>query len=350
MHSFFHTVLPPATRLLYHNHQQNKMNTTNLPLNEKASCKRKLSNADGSSPKKKIDVKLASGARTLSPKTPLLKSHCDAKNTKSRHSGPLLIPSPSCPIISDVAQYVDLPIRSDLAKAKSSETLFVDSNSKRRHSASQPNATFAFVQRSGKEFIVASIKRLSQIVTDNAVSSDLAGSKESLHCATTVYKDFIGLYGYAQDEYYRIILSRANAIQVTIDALTAFPNNDLIQASGILLIGSMCTKSLSNALKLVESGGLRNIIDGLKNHGDNSHVCSMTINCLLRVMESSELAIMFLKNMHDSTTVIQSISNDALTYESPRNREIVLNMLDSTEKCDKSDPKASAESTSVSTP
>jgi hypothetical protein len=294
-------------------------------IKSRSTRKRKISNADEISSKEERKAEL-SDCSGIAP----MENHCDyvQKSSKQKLCNPVsstLIPLPSYSSSTSVAESVDLPLRIH-AGANSSERLFVESTSKRLRSSSHSNATFAFVQRSGKEFIFASIKRLSQMIM-NTMSSDLANSKECEACATTVYEDFIGLHGYAQDEYYKIILSRANAIQVIIDALAAFPDNELVQASGILLIGSLCTKSLPNALKLVEYGGLRNIIYGLKKHPNNSHVCSITVNCLLRVMKASKLAVLFLSKMHDSVSVIESISDDLLTYESPRNREIVLNMI-----------------------
>jgi len=302
------------------------LNTMRPPQNQKISAKRKIDSADGTFPsKKKSEVELPSCSASDTIQSPSKKlflgnTNLDTKISKTKNHSLLVTPSSS---LRNMPQ-VEIPLCALIRAKSSSETMFVETASKRKI---QPNATFAFVQRSGKEFLIASIKRLSQIVSDHLDACDLEDSKASVACASTVYEDLIGLYGYGRDEYYRIILGRANGIQVTMNVLDAFPNNELIQASGIMFIGTLCTKSLPNALKLVECGGLRSIIDGIKNHSQNSNVCSVSINCLAQVMKSSELAGMFLSKMHDAKTAIESIAQDSLTFQSPRNREHVLHML-----------------------
>ena len=306
------------------------LNTMRPPQNQKISAKRKIDSADGTFPsEKKSEVELPSFSASDTIQSPSKKlflgnTNLDTKISKTKNHSLLVTPSSS---LRNMPQ-VEIPLCALIRAKSSSETMFVETASKRRI---QPNATFAFVQRSGKEFLIASIKRLSQIVSDHLGACDLEDSDASVACASTVYEDLIGLYGYGRDEYYRIILGRANGIQVTMNVLDAFPNNELIQASGIMFIGTLCTKSLPNALKLVECGGLRSIIDGIKNHSQNSNVCSVSINCLAQVMKSSELAGMFLSKMHDAKTAIESIAQDSLTFQSPRNREHILHMLNQIE-------------------
>ena len=300
------------------------------PQNQKVSTKRRIDSADGTYLiKKKSEVEMPYCSASDTPQSPSKKlflgnTNLDTKISKIKNHSPVVTPSSSLPNMPRV----EIPLCTLIKAKSSSETMFVETASKRKI---QPNATFAFVQRSGKEFLIASIKRLSQIVSDRLDACDLEDSKASGACASTVYEDLIGLYGYGRDEYYRIILGRANGIQVTMNVLDAFPNNELIQASGIMFIGTLCTKSLPNALKLVECGGLRSIIDGIKNHSQDSNVCSVSINCLALVMESSELAGMFLSKMRDAKTAIESIAQDSLTFQSPRNREHILHMLNQIE-------------------
>jgi len=311
------------------------LNTMSPPPTQKSSAKRKIddTSADGTFPsKKKSEIEQSSCSASSDTKQSPPKKICqgnnlDIKISKPKHPSPVVTPSSSLSSMPNMELVPLCALRLPRAKS-SSETMFVETTSKRKI---HPNATFAFVQRSGKDFLIASIERLGQIVSDHLDACDLEDSKASVARASTVYEDLIGLYGYARDEYYRIILGRANGIQVTMNTLAAFPNNELIQASGIMFIGTLCTKSLPNALKLVECGGLRNIIDGIKNYPKNSNVCSMSINCLALVMESSELAGMFLSKMHDAKTAIESISQDSLTFQSPRNRELVLHKLNEIE-------------------
>ena len=138
-----------------------------------------------------------------------------------------------------------------------------------------------------------------------------------------LYQDFIGLSGYTQDEYYRIILVRANAIQITIDAMRLLKGHKLTQASGNLFIGSMC-ETRQQGLKLVESGGLKVIVDSIKNFSTSSSVCSLAINALLKCVQATDLAMMFLENMHGSREVIESIPEELLSHESLGNRNALI--------------------------
>ena len=262
---------------------------------------------------------------------------------------------------------VRLPSCSRFSKGDNSESSFVDlirrmnSNSTRQETM-RTNATFRLIQRSGKESVLASLHEIELLVArlkasetkDNgteieletesssasistSASASAASTKDSasfisLHTSLAVenlpdanmlYQDFVGLSGYTQDEYYRIILVRANAIQITIDAMRLLKDHKLTQASGNLFIGSMC-ETRQQGLKLVESGGLKVIVDSIKNFSTSSSVCSLAINTLFKCVEATDLAMMFLENMHGSREVIESIPEELLSHESLGNRNALI--------------------------
>jgi hypothetical protein len=133
--------------------------------------------------------------------------------------------------------------------------------------------------------------------------------------AGTVREHFVGLYSYAHDDYYRIILVRANAIQITADAMRTFSINELVQASGNMFLGKLCV-TRQNGLKLVEAGGLHQVIGSIKNFPTSSNICSLAVNCLYKVTEVTDLAMLFLEKMHDAQEVISGIPESLLSFES----------------------------------
>ena len=231
---------------------------------------------------------------------------------------------------------VELPVFS-LNRSQTSETSFIDLITRNTPTSNRSNATFAFVQRSGKESLEESLHQIERIIKkekkakfDTNTWPPKEGSVEaekSSKRANTIYLDFVGLYGYAQDEYYQIILGRASAIQIAIEAMQTFHYDHLIQASGCLFIGTMCNKSRMNGLKLVESGGLREIIDSVKKFPETPYVCSMAVNCLEKVTKATDLSVLFLKQMHGAVDVLESIPESVLIFESPDNRNTILQRI-----------------------
>jgi len=233
--------------------------------------------------------------------------------------------------VSESESTVDLPSRS-LTSANKSDSSFVDMCNKAcAQSSYDPrgttNATFKFIQRSGKESLKESIDQIKNIINQQNEAEDLPCSPEYKRRANLICPTMLALHCYAQDEYYRIILGDCEAIQVTVDAMNAFSTNELVQASANLCIGSLCTKSLRNGLKLVESGGLTSIIDSVKKFPASSNVCSMVASCLVKVTEVTDLAVSFLNKMNDAQYVLESIPESLLTFESPQNRDTVLERI-----------------------
>ena len=244
-----------------------------------------------------------------------------------------------------------------------SESSFIDmiqridsSNNKEQPEKQNTNATFAFVQRSGKESLLVALNQIQELTSqsqhkdeeeapskcpsslnqiqeltshsqhkneEEAPSKKIPTSTKTISTAEenystragTVREHFVGLYSYAHDDYYRIILVRANAIQITADAMRTFSINELVQASGNMFLGKLCV-TRQNGLKLVEAGGLHQVIGSIKNFPTSSNICSLAVNCLYKVTEVTDLAMLFLEKMHDAQEVISGIPESLLSFES----------------------------------
>lgn len=270
----------------------------------------------------------SSSSLSSKPSNPLEQQ---GSNETKRDNSPLVTPSPSL-ILSEESRdssSCTIPLRGQLKRHRSSETLLVNAIAKRPGSSSESgetNATFQYVQRSGRDFVKRVVERLRDLIPTNP--NDVEQDKSQQEKRTNeINEKFVALYGYATDEYYRIILGRYGAIQVAVDALTVFPDIELVQASGILLLTSLCRRHSGNTLKIIETGGIRSIIEAVRRNSESKTICSMAINCLFELTNSFDLATLFLSKMHDAQDVIESIDPNILTCDSPQKRLKLLSIL-----------------------
>lgn len=254
-----------------------------------------------------------------------------SSNESKKDNSPLVTPSPSLvlSVESRDSSLCTIPLRGELKRHRSSETLLVNSIAKRSATSSESgetNATFQYVQRSGRDLVKRIVERLRDLIpeTPNDVEQDKSLKEKR---ATEINEKFVVLYGYATDEYYRIILGRYGAIQVAVDALTVFPDVELVQASGILLLTSLCRRHSGNTMKIIETGGIRSIIEAMRSNSECKTICSMAINCLFELTNSFDLATLFLSKMHDAQDVIKSIDPNVLTCDTPQKRLKLLSIL-----------------------
>ena len=252
-----------------------------------------------------------------------------SSNESKKDNSPLVTPSPSLVLSVESRDSSCIPLRGELKRHRSSETLLVNSIAKRSATSSESgetNATFQYVQRSGRDLVKRIVERLRDLIPENPNDVEQDKSLKEKR-ATEINEKFVVLYGYATDEYYRIILGRYGAIQVAVDALTVFPDVELVQASGILLLTSLCRRHSGNTMKIIETGGIRSIIEAMRSNSECKTICSMAINCLFELTNSFDLAALFLSKMHDAQDVIESIDPNVLTCDTPQKRLKLLSIL-----------------------
>lgn len=263
----------------------------------------------------------------------------------SSTSCPDITPTPSTVSMARAMSPVKLPSCITLNQiSHKSESNFIKLikriNSAEKRPTTTTNANFSFVQRSGKEPLLKALEQIKlicalcdeenkseqeEVTSSPKKSEDLSSSDRNNNfppqddCirrrADIVRQHCVGIYGYASDEYYRVILCGANAIQIMCDAMRVFLKYELVQASGNLVLGKLCATRQSG-LKLVESGGLRQIIDSIKHFPESPSICSLAVNCLCRVTEVTDLALLFLENMHDAQEILLSVPESVLGFES----------------------------------
>ncbi len=270
-------------------------------------------------------------------------------------SSPLIRPKKSSPIVTPVSSicsltkskstkniYVGLPSFNCLRTTQSESSFVQDVHridqirNLRNPERRTANATFTFVQRSGKGPVLAALYQIQEMISQEKEIDKLSiphlsetesnDTLEEEHSTRidTVRQHLVGLYGYANDDYYRVIITAANAMTITVNAMSTFSNNELVQACGNLLLGKICCGTRQNGLKLVESGGLRQIIDSIKNFPSNPDICSLAIGCLYRVTGCTDLAVLFLENLRGAQEVIAAIPTSSLRFETLKNRDLLM--------------------------
>jgi hypothetical protein len=146
--------------------------------------------------------------------------------------------------------------------------------------------------------------------------------------ASTICRHLVRLHSYVQDEFYRIVLG-VSALKVTLEAMDAFPHHEFVQATCNLTLGGLCQSNLMNGLTLVKSGGVVSILNSIKLFPDSSHVCSMAVNCLALATSTTELAVLYLKQMKDGRKTIGAIPDSMLSFEAPKNKDLILKRIES---------------------
>jgi len=153
-------------------------------------------------------------------------------------------------------------------------------------------------------------------------------SSRYLSRASTICRHLVRLHSYVQDEFYRIVLG-VSALKVTLEAMDAFPYHEFVQATCNLTLGGLCQSNLMNGLTLVKSGGVVSILNSIKLFPDSSHVCSMAVNCLALATSTTELCVLYLKQMKDGRKTIGAIPDSMLSFEAPKNKDLILKRIES---------------------
>lgn len=281
--------------------------------------------------KRGVNSSSSLSSKVASPSNTLEQQSSNETKRDKRDNSPLVTPSPSLVLNvgSRESSSCSIPLRGQLKRHRSSESLLMNAIAKRSASSSESgetNATFQYVQRSGRDFVKGVVERLRDLIPENPNDVEQDKSLKEKR-ATEINEKFVVLYVYATDEYYRIILGRYGAIQVAVDALTVFPDIELVQASGILLLTSLCRRHSGNTMKIIETGGIRSIIEAVRRNSESKTICSMAINCLFELTNSFDLATLFLSKMHDAQDVIESVDPNVLTCDSPEKRLKLLSIL-----------------------
>lgn len=174
----------------------------------------------------------------------------------------------------------------------------------------------------------SSASGVSNTTTTTSTTTTTTLSSRYQSRASTICRHLVRLHSYVQDEFYRIVLG-VSALKVTLEAMDAFPHHEFVQATCNLTLGGLCQSNLMNGLTLVKSGGVVSILNSIKIFPDSSHVCSMAVNCLALATSTTELAVLYLKQMKDGRKTIGAIHDSMLSFEAPKNKDLILKRIES---------------------
>mmetsp|Transcript_23664 Transcript_23664/g.33218 ORF Transcript_23664/g.33218 Transcript_23664/m.33218 type:complete len:441 (-) Transcript_23664:2416-3738(-) len=143
---------------------------------------------------------------------------------------------------------------------------------------SRSRLSVSLVQRSSGQGAKELIERIwSKIDQFQKCTSD----EEAATCIP--FDECSTLAHFAEDGYYRVVISASNGIQAILLAMTTFPNHLGVQKACCTAIGNLCHKNGGNQLLVSNTGGIGAILNAMEIHSSSIVVQSFACDALFHL-------------------------------------------------------------------
>jgi|Transcript_5451 hypothetical protein len=187
---------------------------------------------------------------------------------------------------------------------------------------SRARVSVSLVQRSSgqgaKELIETIMAKIDQF---QKCTSD----EEAMHCIPDV--ECSTLAHFAEDGYYRVVISASNGIPAVLLAMKTFPNHLGMQKACCTAISNLCNKNANNPVLVKNAGGISDILHAMEIHSSSIVVQSFACDALFHLKQ-------FFTSMEEDTQarVVDCLNRAKGMYLMPGCREHAEEILESMDR------------------
>jgi hypothetical protein len=104
---------------------------------------------------------------------------------------------------------------------------------------------------------------------------------------------------YVDDDYYRIVISNHNGIEILLSAMNTFQSCENICATCNISLWKICRNNNQTLQwKVINADGFSTILSSIVDHPQSPKVCSAAVDALFQVTSENDDAILMLKGLH----------------------------------------------------